>query len=315
MRTLLTILVTVALAILSTASPVWSQDAADPWALPEGKALSTALAELRTRVWDPVGGYTRWLRSTGGPVRGIAVVAHGLNQKPDRMNALAGLLQERGVDVVRVQLHGRPGEEWLAAGRARWQAVMLAAYDQARQEAVRRRVPLYFVGFSLGALVNLDLMNAEEAIRYDRMVLLAPGLGFSLSSGLGLRAVSLGLGSWCPSCVVASDAPEDRRASDSVAAAAFNGVNESTFALAENGLRRSNVPTLVAIDPEDRVVSASALATIIRGDGLDRWRLLHVHPRDAPERDRSRHWIGEPNALGASEWARLREAVLGHLGL
>jgi alpha-beta hydrolase superfamily lysophospholipase len=129
---------------------------------------------------------TDWNRSfvlvPDGPVRGAAVLVHGLTDAPFSLRHVAELYRDRGFVAVvpRMPGHGTvPGglanavwPEWLAATRlAVREAVRLAGAD----------VPLHLVGYSNGgALVTkytLEALESPDLARPDRLVLISPMIG------------------------------------------------------------------------------------------------------------------------------------------
>ena len=68
-------------------------------------ALSQWQSEQHERLYPPEHRIT-WMLPKEGLERGVAVLIHGLNNKPTTMNAIANVLNEAGVRVLRVTLQG-----------------------------------------------------------------------------------------------------------------------------------------------------------------------------------------------------------------
>ncbi len=255
-----------------------------------------------------------WLRSEKQPARGVALVVHGLNLRPDKMDSIARTLNEEGFDVLRASLSGHRGdlEQFKHVSRDRWLHDLHDAYCEARRAADRRGLPLNFVGYSLGALVNLDLMNnvPEAGVRYDRMVLLAPAAALNWTSQLVRALNAFGEDFLVPS---ASNATY-RASCEGTSMAAYNALFDSLRATQESGLGKSKAPTLVLIDPKDELVSGPGLAELIEFNALNEWRLEQVSNRGATlERGAYHHLIIDEPSVGSEEWKRIQTLIRKHL--
>lgn len=245
--------------------------------------------------------------------KAVIVLVHGLNLKPEKMNALADFLRAQGADVLPVTLSGHGGtmEEFKKASRDIWIGEMQDAFGRAGRRAKENNAPVYFVGYSLGALVGLDFLNSVEGenARCGKMVLLAPAIS------IRGRSYLLKLLGMFPSMVIPSLSPEDYRAHSGTPMAAYKALFQSVSSLEKEGLARSNVPTLVLVDPKDELVSAEGLGALTRQFRLDQWKLLEVTNAGSPLKKKYHHLIVDENALGTDQWRQMRDAIKDHLGL
>ncbi len=123
--------------------------------------------------------------------KGVALVVHGLNLKPERMDDIIICLNKIGIDVLNVSLRGH-GSNYRAnknipEAEARldsfrtvdyklWLQEVRNGYDIAKKRARRKNVPLYFAGYSLGGLLGCDLFLSNPENSFDGMILFAPAL-------------------------------------------------------------------------------------------------------------------------------------------
>jgi len=249
--------------------------------------------------------------------RAIAVVAHGLNLKPIKMSPIVETLNESGYNTVQVGLSGHLGSEreFKSVTRELWLGEMYAAYREARRLAKEENLPLHFVGYSLGALMNLDLMNTyrKNEIHYDRMVLFAPpaalrmrGYFFHFFGTLGILG---------PDFVVPSLAhPEYRANPRGTPVAAYQALFDSLHQIKKHGLQKSNAPTLIFIDPKDELVNSSGLESLIRKNDLTHWQVMKV-TKVAPEMKKKNyhHLIIDEPSLGTTKWRAVQDAMICHL--
>lgn len=136
-----------------------------------------------------------------GPVRGAAVLVHGLSDAPYSLRSLAALYRAHGHAVVVPRLPGH-GSVPAALGRverAQWQAALELAIAEARRLAGDGR-PLQLVGYSNGAalvlLHELSRLARGEPPAAARLVLLSPMIAvgaFAAHAGLGGLAAQLPL--------------------------------------------------------------------------------------------------------------------------
>jgi len=132
-------------------------------------------------------------------VKGVALVVHGLNLKPERMQCIIAELNDAGIDVLNLSLRGH-GNNYrknpnLSDDQARlesfqtvtyrlWMDEIYTAYLKVKHRADKKRVPVLFVGFSLGGLMGCDLLLSHYDVSYDRMILFAPALSITIESYL-----------------------------------------------------------------------------------------------------------------------------------
>src|SRR3954454_6758816 len=84
----------------------------------------------------------------------VTLVAHGLNMKPAGMLAITQWLNEQGSDVYLVKLSGHHEDSIHIKNitSTQWEEEMMHAYAITKEALVKSGVPLFFVGYSLGAL-------------------------------------------------------------------------------------------------------------------------------------------------------------------
>lgn len=256
-----------------------------------------------------------WIDPPNRP-RAVSVVVHGLNLQPERMDSIARILTGSGIKVLRVALTGHRGDREQMKGITRdsWLEELKDVYREARAVADREQLPLYFVGYSLGAALNLDLMNSEPPgqMSYDRMLLLAPAI--SVRMPRTLLSVLSEILDWpfVSSWFFPSKAPLEYRANaDGTPLGAYAALFQSISAIENHGIAQGSVPTLVVVDPEDELVSASGLKELIAKRGLHGWKMESIHARIA-EGTTYHHQIFDAQVLGEEGWKKLSELMRAH---
>lgn len=247
----------------------------------------------------------KWFEPSQGQVSQVALVLHGLNNKPTVMDDLAQFLAARNVASLRATLSGHAGEmeEFKKATRAVWKADVKQAYEIARARAFSLDVPLILAGFSLGALIASDLVTEGEA-RFDRLLLFAPA--FTPNRSLQ-RFISIGKP--FSGLVVPSFAPESFRAHSGTPVSAYVALFESARALEEKRYSKLKVPALVIMDREDELVSHAALEEAIRKHKLAGWVTEYVATAASePGKKRFHHLVVNEYGMG-SGWAAIQARV------
>ena len=254
-----------------------------------------------------------WMRSAGtegsGQASSVALVIHGLNLRPDWMRDLGTLLNAGGADVLLVGLSGHNGEETGLAGvtREKWLDEAYQAYRVAREEADAAGLPLYFMGFSLGGAVGLELLaeHFPAPVDFDRMILLAPA-----AAPQGAMRTVLFFGLFGQDFVVPSLSIRSYRANTGGATvAAYAALFEMVTSIEGSELSRLNIPTLWFIDPQDELVSEDGLKALISRGTLDRWTLIELSHEGVSPRSGYHHIILNEESLGSASWRRMGEEI------
>jgi alpha-beta hydrolase superfamily lysophospholipase len=134
----------------------------------------------------------KWIKSIHPDrINGVALVIHGLNLRPDKMNSIIALLTHSCIDVLNLSLRGHGGnyaktanvdetkarmETFKTVSYKLWITETYRAYGLAENRSREKQVPLFLIGFSLGGLIGATLFAAYPDVYFNRMVLLAPAI-------------------------------------------------------------------------------------------------------------------------------------------
>ena len=267
---------------------------------------------------------TRWFYSdTQGKIKGVALVIHGLNLQPDRMQPIVSKLTESGIDVLSLSLRGH-GENYTHANgtaedKARleafknvsyplWMNEAYLAYVQLKERGAEKGVPLFLTAFSLGGLIGLDLFASNPDVRFDRLVLFAPAI--RLHAVIYLERVL----SPFPRLVIPSMAPKAYLANKKgTPIAAYNSLFEGLDRFNKNAGQKLNVPTLIFIDPQDEFIPLGKLKQLAEDKKWKQWR-FYIVDKDASARETAfRHHIMDASSTGNAVWQDMMTAVANHL--
>ncbi len=269
-------------------------------------------------------GYSmRWFDSQDSDeTRGVALVIHGLNLRPSKMESIIKILTDSGIDALNFSLRGH-GENYDHQAhndptRARlatfksvsyelWKEEIYAAYAAARNRSIEKGVPLFFIGFSMGGLMGTDLLASRSDIQFDKMVLFAPALKMHLRNNI-IRVLSPFPRLTIPSYTLAS-----YQSNDGTPMAGYNALFDSLKNFAGNAGPSLNVPTLVFIDQKDEIVSYRRLKQMVQDENLDQWQIYIVHKESTGEPAKIHHLIIDAPSTGENVWKDMMQAMVAHL--
>lgn len=251
-----------------------------------------------------------------GAVKAVVVLLHGLNLKPTRMDDWAIELSRNGCHVVRFALYGHDGEEehMRRVAKEIWQEQFKDALDLAHNRARKFDAPLFFVGFSLGALIGLEWLSSlpkgsDEG--FEKMALIAPAISVPWYSRASINAMSIfGEGMMLP-----SRSPKSYRANKGTSIRAYRALFQLKDSLESKGYQNANVDTLVLIDKNDELIDSRSIRLKIQQYRLSKWRLHTVDNRFAHKNYGFRHLMVDEESMGKELWSSLLNLVLEHFSL
>ena len=235
---------------------------------------------------------------------------HGLNLRPSAMDPLAETLASNGYIVHRVTLHGHNGRTPQIFDEKVWLDEVTKSYQEIR--ARFPDIPTYVMGYSLGGLTVLTMLESLPPAQYPRgMILLAPAI--SLSAALdALTALHL--------------PPPITWALPNLAPVGYRRYDYTPLFWYSNTLdlyrnvddlkhigQLSTIPTLVVLNEADEIVSPEGTARWITDHHLEpSWRIEFVNPEDT-EVPFKEHLIIDEGSLGQREWTRLQTLIASFL--
>lgn len=256
-----------------------------------------------------------WHRPEIKKPKAVVVLAHGLNLKPEKMDDWAKALLLRGALVLRVGLYGHRGiiEHMKEASAAFWRDEFHEEVIKAVAASKEHKVPLYFVGFSLGAVVGLDWQTRQgtDGQGFQKMVLIAPALALPWYSKQAIRFFSM----FGRSFVLPSRSPADYRANRGTSVAAYEALFEIKADVERARYQHTNVDTLVVIDKSDELVSSDGIRKLIAQYELSRWELELLDNNFAYRNYGFRHLMVDRDSVGNKLWEHLVTRMAKHFAL
>ena len=265
----------------------------------------------------------RWYqRKNPEKLNGAALVIHGLNGRPDKMEAIIAEMTTAGIDCLNLSLRGH-GENFSLrndtdSAEARmqafksvsyqmWRTETYRAYQQVKKRSDRYGTCLFFVGFSMGGLLGVDLFTSNPYIKFDKMVLFAPALKMHNRNFL-LKTMSP-----FERLVVPSFSPGSYRANKGTPMAAYNALFEASTHFEKHLDPKINIPTVVFIDKQDELISFSGLKNMIRKQNLDQWNLHPVKKDRTATEIEMHHILIDEASVGKHMWKEIVDTSITHL--
>lgn len=258
--------------------------------------------------------FNKWIPATTAKTTSVTLLVHGLNFAPEKMDSIGKVLSDNGSDVLRISLKGHRGneEEFKNVTRMDWIFDIFHAHCEARQKAKLLGLPLNFVGYSLGGVLNIDLMNnfPEADVKYDHVIYFAPAAVVNVKTYM-VKMLNI-FGS---RYVVPSFNEEDYRAnSNGTPLIAYNSMFDSINSVKKSGIKRSDTPTLIIIDPKDELVSLEGLRSMIDANNLNNW-VIYQFSNTAEEtklKKKFHHLIIDEESVGPLNWQEISKLIRTH---
>lgn len=264
-----------------------------------------------------------WIKSIHPDrLNGVALVIHGLNLQPDKMESIIALLTHSCIDVLNLSLRGH-GKNYIQRAnidghKARmetfktvsyklWIKETYRAYGLAGNRSHEKQVPLFLIGFSLGGLMGATLFASYPDVYFDRMVLLTPALYIHKIYYLAKILSPF------PRLVIPSFLIKSYCSNRGTPVAGYNALFEAIEHFKKNMAAKLNVPTLIFIDSQDELVSYRRLKRIIKNGKLHRWRLHPVKKHTTGAKEKMHHLIIDESSLGKDAWNEMSGRIIHHL--
>ena len=243
-------------------------------------------------------------RTKDPPVLGVVVVVPGLNNKPAVMDSLVRRLNKSGFHCLRVSLYESRSSDHLSSEAIAERWIQEVEMAHSRLTKSYKRLPLFNLSYSLGALVTIRFLQMKKSALFRRMVLLAPALVLAKRASLihfvtPLSAFGLALPSLAPDAVRARSATPLREY-----AAMLRMVSEvESLAGAE---KIGRIRTQLFLNPKDELVSYQGVRDWVQRNTSEAWTLdsIRVGSKGAYQ-----HLVVSKDALGKAAWKELAGKV------
>jgi esterase/lipase len=230
--------------------------------------------------------------------RAVTLVMHGLNVKPEAMGALVRWLNDMGSDVYLVRLAGHGRADVRKVTTAVWQQEVRDGYEAAKAASLQHAVPLYFLGYSLGALLAQSMIGLQaDKTPFQKQILFSPAIGLHRRSYLIRHLFFLGERFMLPSFT-----PLSYKANHWLPLSVYRILYEEEKKIRLSGLAGLNFPTLVFMDPKDELISYKSLKTLLQQSRLSHWQLVPLRSNLTGRKVSYHHLILDRQTMGRANW-------------
>ena len=228
--------------------------------------------------------------------KAVVLLAHGLNLHPKKMDALAQFFTESHCDVLRISL----GPDHL-----HWEEKFKEDYEKAREHSEVLGLPLYFVGYSLGALTGLHFMMKHPVHQFKKMAVFAPAIQTK-----AFTKVSAYLSFLFPRGCLPSLNLREYRDRNFTTLAEYRRMYEMQKELQ---FYKSSIPALVFASTQDELIHYTNLEKF--AGTQPSWKLVTISNHDSPLPKKYHHLMIDDRSLGQSEWEKILKNLTAYFDL
>lgn len=232
--------------------------------------------------------------------KAVILVAHGLNLLPSKMDELAHFFTFKNCAVLRISLGNNPKE---------WIYKFSNSYNSALERSKIFNCPLYFLGFSLGALIGIHYIIKNPKHQFKKCVLMAPATHTKFYAKIPAFLYFIFKKGSLPSFNL-----KDYRDRPKTTFAEYQEIRaiqkEIKISLTKNEL---HIPTLVIFAPKDELINSSKLVSFASSNPF--WKTLKMANKESRPYRKYHHLMIDSKALGPKEWAKLLNNLTSHFAL
>lgn len=230
----------------------------------------------------------------------MAIVVHGLNLRPSKMEAFEQLLQKNGAEILRVALLGHRGslEEQKQLTWNQWMDQYHDHYCWAKARATKLNIPLINLSFSLGALVTLGHIQNSENSPYQKLIMIAPAAWIhwygKIPSWFSFLGGEIG---------IPSKNLKEYRSQKTTSLAAYEAMSVGRDEVEELSSKNINNQTLIIMDPDDELVSLKKIKKFVEEKELNNsWKILEISNKNHSLKKSYHHLIVDEKTMGSDSW-------------
>jgi esterase/lipase len=237
----------------------------------------------------------------------ITLVVHGLNVKPAAMLPLIKWLNGHGSDVYLIKLsgHREDAADTKNITSSIWEKEMLSGYVMAKEASIKNSVPLFFLGYSLGALLGQSMIKfSDKEVSFDKQILIAPATAIRCRSHF-IKVFFI----FDKQTNLPSYAPKEYRVNDSLPLSMYKILFTEEKKILKAKFHKLNIPTIIFIDPKDELISYKKLKRYLRRFSLSNYQIVVLDGDLKSRNGKYHHLIISPETMGKKNWELVTEKM------
>ena len=258
----------------------------------------------------------QWFNSSR-PYKGVALLLHGLNNKPSSMNPLALHFSSLGHLVLRGSLRGHRGslKENKKVTIDQWREDIDGLYCLASLKSQQFKAPLIINCYSMGCLLFLDLFkrrrNKNKKNIVQKAIVISPAFKIKPVLTWSSQVLKLLPSKWMiPSSNIRSYRSQYGTSISSYKAF-FQLIDQNPL----TDLIKPNAPifppTLMLINPKDELVDTQRIKQVFqkKNRGSTPWKIIEVENKNATTIKHINHLLLDESSLGKLKWIEWIEHI------
>ncbi len=233
-----------------------------------------------------------------GDVKGIVLIAHGLNLNPDKMETLGNYYKSQSISPLYIKLTGHTKEtNWKSVSKERWIKDFYIPLCQAYLSSKELKVPLYGLGFSLGAELIQHSIEKFKA-PFKSVTYIAPAFKTRWYTSFITLLFKVGFTFNLPSGNFV-----EYRAKSSTGLLAY----KSMWEINKDLTFRDEVPKTILMDMRDELIDFYSTRDLCK-----KWKnCTFVELKSKPTRNEKSiyHLAIDPSTLGQVMWKKLTSKI------
>lgn len=230
--------------------------------------------------------------------KGIVLIVHGLNLNPEKMETLGNYYKSQSISPIYVKLTGHTkNSKWDNVTKQRWIKDFYIPLCQAYINSKERNIPLYGLGYSLGAVV---IQNSIEAFKvpFKSVTYIAPAFKTRWYTSFITMLFKLGFEFSLPSGNFV-----EYRAKDNTGLKAYKAMWE----LNNNLKFKDNVPKLIMMDKRDELIDIHSTKKLCSSSKA--CKFIEIVSRPTKNEKSIYHLAIDPATLGQESWKKLTSKI------
>jgi hypothetical protein len=179
-----------------------------------------------------------------------------------------------------------------------WETDMLQGYTIAQKASIDQSLPLFFLGYSLGALLGQAMISfSQMKVHFDKQVLFAPATAIRRRAHFIKLLFILNEKLMLPSYT-----PKEYRANSRIPVSVYKILFNNKRNILKTSFNKLNIPTLIFIDPKDELISYKKLAEFSGRFALTNYQLVKLDSDLRARGGKYHHLIINKLTMGENNW-------------